>query len=748
MTGIHFNPELIGYNGQGAFRFWCQKVLPLVYDDSLSYYELLCKVVKYLNNTNEDVKLLGNSYLKLVEFVNGYFDNLDVTSEVNKKLDEMVESGELDDVIAAGVRAGAMQATEQQLPGVVAEQIDAVVAEQIDASVAGQIDEAVDSAVDSVVADKIDVAVESQIGGAVAGQIDGAVAEQIGSAVLEQSGGLAAPAVTEWLEQNVVPQGSAVVVDESLRVQGAAADALCAGTGIRALENEFVWDNSSVEFEIGNINRNTGETETGTAIRTVGFIENAAEVKCNNGYVLEAYAYNKNTNAFVGGYRGGSFTIGESGQDTVIGLPSYYKYKIVLVRASATTANPTTLGEKENAYFLIGTDTTLSLSNKAADAKAVGDALDELASRLGLTDEAKLALLNCFSHVAWADKHGQDYYNELEAALIARTLESITTVFMQGDNVIYDTDSLDDLKPMLTVTAYYDDDTSATVTSYTLSGTLTVGTSTITVSYANKTATFSVTVTEDVFGKASNWSLNTGIYTDRTGQPFADIQATVDKRLLLTNPIELQPNKTYVLSCAENYTLFVAMVDSNGIYRGKVALPAPTGTQITSNSYVPNVSFNTDSYSWISVCVQTPATAIATDVSAANVKLVEADQTLSNLEWSLNKAIYTTRYGEPFANIQATVDERMLLTSLIPLESGKKYAVCCSADYLMYCIGIDANGIYKHYINNGYQADYLTNSTVFENTEGYSQMSIAVKTPATATQADANSVNIRMAVTS
>jgi hypothetical protein len=172
MAGIHFNPELIGYNGQGAFRFWCQKVLPLVYDDSLSYYELLCKVVKYLNNTNEDVKLLGNSYLKLVEFVNGYFDNLDVTSEVNQKLDEMVESGELDDVIASGVSAAAMQATEQQLPGVVAEQIDAVVAEQIDGSVAGQIDEAVDSAV----ADKIDGAVESQIEGAVAGQIDDTVA--------------------------------------------------------------------------------------------------------------------------------------------------------------------------------------------------------------------------------------------------------------------------------------------------------------------------------------------------------------------------------------------------------------------------------------------------------------------------------------------------------------------------------------------------------------------------------------------
>ena len=31
------------------FRFWCQKVLPLVYDNSLSYYEVLCKVAAKLN---------------------------------------------------------------------------------------------------------------------------------------------------------------------------------------------------------------------------------------------------------------------------------------------------------------------------------------------------------------------------------------------------------------------------------------------------------------------------------------------------------------------------------------------------------------------------------------------------------------------------------------------------------------------------------------------------------------------------
>ncbi len=36
------------------FNYWCQKVLPLVYDDSLSYYETLCKVVDYINNSIQD----------------------------------------------------------------------------------------------------------------------------------------------------------------------------------------------------------------------------------------------------------------------------------------------------------------------------------------------------------------------------------------------------------------------------------------------------------------------------------------------------------------------------------------------------------------------------------------------------------------------------------------------------------------------------------------------------------------------
>ena len=34
---VDFTPTLVGYSEQKELKFWCQKVLPLVYDDSLSY---------------------------------------------------------------------------------------------------------------------------------------------------------------------------------------------------------------------------------------------------------------------------------------------------------------------------------------------------------------------------------------------------------------------------------------------------------------------------------------------------------------------------------------------------------------------------------------------------------------------------------------------------------------------------------------------------------------------------------------
>ena len=108
----------------------------------------------------------------------------------------------------------------------------------------------------------------------------------------------------------------------------------------------------------------------------------------------------------------------------------------------------------------------------------------------------KAALLNCFKKVAWVDAHGQDYYDNLFAALYGGEVVSISAVFDSGSTRIYSTDTLDSLKQYLTVTAYLESDTTVTLDDedYELSGTLTVGTSTITVSFSDKTTTFNVTV--------------------------------------------------------------------------------------------------------------------------------------------------------------------------------------------------------------------------------------------------------------
>lgn len=113
----------------------------------------------------------------------------------------------------------------------------------------------------------------------------------------------------------------------------------------------------------------------------------------------------------------------------------------------------------------------------------------------GLSDDAKTALLACFQHVVWTDEHGQDYYDDLYDAFYPHSVVSIDAVFTQGSAFIYADDSLDILKNYLVVTANYSDGTSAVITNYTLSGTLAVGTSTVTVLYAECTDTFTVTVT-------------------------------------------------------------------------------------------------------------------------------------------------------------------------------------------------------------------------------------------------------------
>ena len=74
----NFDPILKKYDGIPYLRFWCQKVLPAVSDQSLSYYEVLCKLAAFLN--------------KMVEELEKMQDNIDALHKAYKDLQDWVNA--------------------------------------------------------------------------------------------------------------------------------------------------------------------------------------------------------------------------------------------------------------------------------------------------------------------------------------------------------------------------------------------------------------------------------------------------------------------------------------------------------------------------------------------------------------------------------------------------------------------------------------------------------------------------------
>lgn len=81
--------------------------LPTSFVDSMTYYECLAWLVNYLektvipavNNNGEAVEELQGLFTELKNYVDTYFDNLDVQDEIDNKLDDMVEAGTFDTII-------------------------------------------------------------------------------------------------------------------------------------------------------------------------------------------------------------------------------------------------------------------------------------------------------------------------------------------------------------------------------------------------------------------------------------------------------------------------------------------------------------------------------------------------------------------------------------------------------------------------------------------------------------------------
>ena len=89
-------------------KFCCTiGMIPTSYKLSLTYEEQILAIGKYLeetvipalNNNAEAVAELQNLFIQLKDYVENYFDNLDVQQEISDKIDNLVENGTLSALI-------------------------------------------------------------------------------------------------------------------------------------------------------------------------------------------------------------------------------------------------------------------------------------------------------------------------------------------------------------------------------------------------------------------------------------------------------------------------------------------------------------------------------------------------------------------------------------------------------------------------------------------------------------------------
>ena len=103
MSNINFT-----YTNLTPFKWYVLENFPFIEADfdALTNWQLFCKLGKEMNKiinsvnvSGDQVETLTTAFNNLQNYVNNYFDNLDVQDEINNKLDELVNNGTLSNLL-------------------------------------------------------------------------------------------------------------------------------------------------------------------------------------------------------------------------------------------------------------------------------------------------------------------------------------------------------------------------------------------------------------------------------------------------------------------------------------------------------------------------------------------------------------------------------------------------------------------------------------------------------------------------
>lgn len=251
----------------------------------------------------EEWNQVQDDWTSLHDYVQNYFDNLNVQTEIDNKINAMILDGTFADIVSPFVTAALPALVAGQLPDVVAAQISTVVAAQISAVVADQLPAIAASA--------------------------------------------AAAEVGDWLAAHIDPD-TGYVIDDTLTVSQAAADAKTVGDNLDILTDKstlldgYVDDLNhdifhkkvidGADFTIGDLDASGEESASTTRSRT-GFLTGSKKIyfspSPDTAYKIFGYDANKENGTVVRDYVNVPY---------YVDLESYPYYRVVwyVVTASST----------------------------------------------------------------------------------------------------------------------------------------------------------------------------------------------------------------------------------------------------------------------------------------------------------------------------------------------------------------------------------------------------------------------------